>query len=157
MTVDGIEQAGAQLADVARPIVHQQQVHGLGRDLPPRGTRPLRLRLPWLYEAWDRLRRPRVTSAVPDAELGAFLRRKGLHEAQLREWRQQVLAGLDTAPARTTKQAPQSRRVKELEKELRRKEKALAEAAALLVLQKKVRAIWGEPEDEKSSYGNDKK
>jgi glycosyltransferase involved in cell wall biosynthesis len=36
---------------------------------PPVDTRALRLRLPWLYEAWDRLRRPRVTSAVPDAEL----------------------------------------------------------------------------------------
>ena len=36
---------------------------------PPVDTRALGLRLPWLYEAWDRLRRPRVTSAVPDAEL----------------------------------------------------------------------------------------
>ena len=34
------------------------------------------------------------------------------------------------------------------EKELLRKEKALAEAAALLVLQKKVQAIWGDPEDD---------
>jgi hypothetical protein len=39
-------------------------------------------------------------------------------------------------------------RIRELERELRRKEKALAETAALLVLQKKARAIWGEPEDE---------
>jgi transposase len=35
-----------------------------------------------------------------------------------------------------------------LEQELRRKEKALAEVAALLVLQKKAQAIWGDPEDE---------
>jgi Skp family chaperone for outer membrane proteins len=40
------------------------------------------------------------------------------------------------------------KRIKDLEKELQRKEKALAEAAALLVLQKKVQAIWGDPEDE---------
>jgi hypothetical protein len=36
--------------------------------------------------------------------------------------------------------------VRELERELRRKEKALAEAAALLVLRKKAAAIWGEDE-----------
>jgi len=35
-----------------------------------------------------------------------------------------------------------------LEKELNRKEKALAETAALLVLKKKAQALWGEPEDE---------
>ena len=38
--------------------------------------------------------------------------------------------------------------ISQLERELRRKEKALAEAAALLVLQKKAQAIWGDPEDE---------
>ncbi|WP_211231272.1 hypothetical protein [Halonatronum saccharophilum] len=37
---------------------------------------------------------------------------------------------------------------KKLEKELRRKEKALAETAALLVLRKKANAIWGDPEEE---------
>ena len=37
---------------------------------------------------------------------------------------------------------------RKLEKELQRKEKALAEAAALLVLSKKANAIWGDPEDE---------
>ena len=42
----------------------------------------------------------------------------------------------------------QTRKIKRLEVELRRKEKALAEAAALLILQKKVRAFWEEPEDE---------
>jgi hypothetical protein len=29
-------------------------------------------------------------AAIPDAELGAFLRTKGLHEAQLVEWRKHV-------------------------------------------------------------------
>ncbi len=38
-------------------------------------------------------------------------------------------------------------RIRELERELQRKEQALAETAALLVLRKKARAIWGEPED----------
>jgi hypothetical protein len=40
------------------------------------------------------------------------------------------------------------KKCQDLEKELRRKEKALAEAAALLVLRKKAQAIWGDEEDE---------
>ena len=40
------------------------------------------------------------------------------------------------------------RRLKKLERELARKDKALAEAAALLVLQKKVQAIWGDEDDD---------
>ena len=42
----------------------------------------------------------------------------------------------------------EQKQVKKLERELVRKDKALAEAAALLVLTKKVRAIWGDSEDE---------
>ena len=40
------------------------------------------------------------------------------------------------------------KRIRELEKDLNRKEKALAEAAALLILRKKVRAIWGSNEED---------
>ena len=43
----------------------------------------------------------------------------------------------------------QKKKIKQLEVKLRRKEKALAKAAALLVLQKKVRDLWEEPKDEK--------
>ena len=84
-------------------------------------------------------------AGLSDEELGVFLRREGLHAADLKRWRQRMLAGFD-APVRSSGPSPQSKRIKELERELRRKEKALAEAAALLVLQKKVRAIW-EDED----------
>ena len=63
-----------------------------------------------------------------------------------------VTPQVDQAQARI-----QAKQVKQLEAEVRRKDKALAETAALLVLQKKVQAIWGDPEDEKSSYGSDKK
>ena len=87
-------------------------------------------------------------AAVSDEDLGGFLRRKGLHGAQLNEWRQQVLSGLGKRPARSSKPSVDARRVKELEKELRRKDKALAETAALLVLQKKVQAIWGDGDDD---------
>ncbi len=40
------------------------------------------------------------------------------------------------------------KRIKELERDLKRKEKALVETAALLVLRKKAQAIWGDTEEE---------
>ena len=91
-------------------------------------------------------------AALPDEELGAFLRRKGLHEAHLVEWRARIMAGLET-PVRRSSRSPEAKRIRELERELRRKEKALAEVAALLVLQKKVREIWGDGEDDTKPRG----
>ncbi len=56
------------------------------------------------------------------------------------------------AEASTPEQAQENKTLrkqnKQLEREILRKDKALAEAAALLILQKKVRALWGEPEED---------
>jgi len=100
------------------------------------------------WTAQEKLNAVIEAASVPEEELGAFLRRKGLHETQLNEWRQIVLAGLGKRPGGASKKrTPEARRVRELERELARKDKALAEAAALLVLQKKARAIWGDADD----------
>jgi hypothetical protein len=93
------------------------------------------------------------TASLNEVELSEYCRGKGLYPAQISAWRDtctQANASLSAKVdrARLTTQAKQ---IKQLEAELRRKDKALAEAAALLVLQKKVRAIWEEPEDGKSS------
>ena len=81
---------------------------------------------------------------LTDQELGAFLRKEGLHQAQLDEWSAPPGAALEPAACKGTKKASaESKRIRELERELRRKEKALAEAAALLILKKKAQAIWG--------------
>jgi transposase len=53
-----------------------------------------------------------------------------------------------SAPRKSKTASEDAKRIKKLERELRRKEKALAEAAALLVLQKKVQAIWGDEDDD---------
>jgi transposase-like protein len=89
-------------------------------------------------------------AGLSDEELGAFLRRKGLHQAQLDAWRTAVVEALESKSSRPPKSSPEKRRVRELEKELRRKDKALAETAALLVLKKKAQSIWG-AEDESTS------
>lgn len=83
-----------------------------------------------------------------EEEIGVFLRKEGLHSHQLSEWRAEVLAAL--AHPRKLVRDGSAPRIRELERDLNRKDKALAEASALLILQKKVNLIWGkQSEDEK--------
>ena len=93
------------------------------------------------------------SASLNEVELGEYCRRKGLYAQQISAWRDSCLqANALAAPkADRTQLKAQSKHIKQLESELRRKEKALAEAAALLILQKKVRDLWSEPEDGKSS------
>ena len=86
---------------------------------------------------------------LSEEERGKFLRGKGLHEAHVARWKKEVLEGLKLKPFAGGKKDPQRKRIAALEKELRRKEAALAEVAALLVLKKKADAVWGELGDEK--------
>lgn len=114
---------------------------------PPR--RPMPAKRPQDWSAEEKLQALIEAAAVPEAERGGFLRRQGLHAAQLQEWRQQVLSGLQGRSSRRSKKpTAEARRLRELERELARKDRALAEAAALLVLKKKVRAIWGDEDDD---------
>lgn len=86
-------------------------------------------------------------AGLSEGELGVLLRSKGIPSALLEEWRHQALTGL-----RGTQQigatVAGSKRIKDLERELRRKDKALAEAAALIILQKKVREALADEDDD---------
>ena len=84
--------------------------------------------------------------ALPAEKRGEYLRQNGLHEEHINEWRKYIDDALSSSqkPSRSADQ----KRIKELEKELRRKDKALAEASALLILKKKADLIWGTVEDE---------
>jgi transposase len=88
-------------------------------------------------------------SGVADADLGLWLRRKGLKEEHLRQWQAALgeRAVAIFAPREQRASAEDRKRIKVLERELRRKEKALAETAALLVLQGKMEALWAEEDD----------
>lgn len=103
--------------------------------------------------AAEKLRLVIAAEHLEGSELGMFLRQQGLHQAELTQWKQAMLGAVDAKPnsvGRAKGKQPMSRaakaRIKQLERELTRKEKALAEAAALLILQKKVQALWGEEE-----------
>ena len=89
--------------------------------------------------------------ALPVQERGAYLRSSGLHEEHLTEWRSQVEEAF--APQKKSlcdrrELTAEKNKVKQLEREIKRKDKALAEVSALLVLKKKADLIWGSEEDE---------
>lgn len=116
---------------------------------PEAPRRPMPGKRPQDWSAEEKLQVLVAAAAVPEAQLGGFLRRQGLHAAQLQDWRQQVLSALQPSAARRAKTpSPEARRLRELERELARKDQALAEAAVLLVLKKKARAIWGDEDDD---------
>jgi len=92
------------------------------------------------------------TSSFTETELGEYCRRKGIYVDEVKAWRDQCLKA-NQATAEDPKELKESLKAekelnKKLERELRYKEKALAETAALLVLRKKANAIWGDPEEE---------
>ena len=89
-----------------------------------------------------------ATAAMDEATRSAWSRERGLYPAELDAWKQDAIAGLGEPRAASAVEARQDRRrVKELERELHRKDKALAETAALLVLSKKLAAVFNDGED----------
>lgn len=82
-------------------------------------------------------------AALSGEQLGAFLRQRGLTQDTLALWQRQLSDSL-AQPKHRPESRAQRLKVKKLEKEIARKDKALAEAAALLLLQKKVQQIWGD-------------
>jgi len=96
---------------------------------------------------WTSKEKLRVVSesllATSDEKIGLLLRKEGLHSHQLDGWQAQILASLEPVTKRSGAKDERDERIKTLEKDLQRKDKALAEASALLILQKKVNLIWG--------------
>ena len=105
--------------------------------------------------AAEKLRLVKEAAELPEEELGAFLRRNGLHEAQLEEWRHKVeeaaLGALEKSKKGRRQASPEAKRIRELERELNRKDKALAEVTALLALKKKLEALLGDGDDDTPS------
>ena len=112
-----------------------------GRLLPDANASP---------EGWtsrDKLAAVIETASMNAADLGEYCRRRGIYPEQLSVWREACERANDwerAATSRITRETKDDKkRIKELERDLARKEKALAEAAALMLLRKKAEAIWG--------------
>ncbi|MEM5433270.1 conserved protein of unknown function (plasmid) [Cupriavidus taiwanensis] len=93
------------------------------------------------------------TAPLSEAELSEYCRRKGIQPEQIRQWRAACEQANAKAPPRAgmaqlREEAVAKKRIRDLERELKRKDAALAETAALLVLRKKAEAIWGRDEED---------
>ena len=95
------------------------------------------------------------TAGLIATALGGYCRERGLFPEQVDRWRQAaqdanaqpLLTMADQKDLQKRHQEDQ-REIKRLQQELRRKDKALAEAAALLIASKKIQAFWGEDGDD---------
>lgn len=123
----------------------RSEARGKGQLLPDADTGP---------EGWssrDKFAAVLEAAALNEADLSEYCRTRGLYPAQITAWRAACEQANDWNRASTARlgQATKEdrKRVKNLERDLARKEKALAETAALLVLRKKASAIWGGDED----------
>ena len=85
------------------------------------------------------------TAPLSELELGEYCRKKGIYTHDIQMWKDEIIQNLSGQKAGNLEDKKQAKkdkdRIKSLEKELRRKDKALAETAALLVLRKKLQAL----------------
>lgn len=91
------------------------------------------------------------TAAMNEMQLSEYCRSKGLYTEQIERWKTAALSGYQhneqVEKEKARNRLDDKKKIRQLESELRRKEKALAETAALLVLSKKCEAIWGDEEN----------
>ncbi len=97
--------------------------------IPGMSNPPKQEKSPHRWSAEERWRVILEASSLSDDELGAFLRRKGLHVSQLEEWRKSAMESLAVQKSKRRVMSKEMKRIRELEKELRRKDKALAEVS----------------------------
>jgi transposase-like protein len=125
----------------------------------PEDKSPITPKSPKSWSAEEKYRVVVEASTIAEADLGEFLRKRGLHAAQLEEWRRVAAAGAKGAlsPGKNPRRGQSKidfRKIRELERELLRKDRALAEMAALIALKKKVELLWGD-EDESTPRKNE--
>jgi len=87
------------------------------------------------------------TASMNEAEIGVYCREKGLYPEQIAQWRLDCIAGASSQSHDKQPLRAANNEIKRLKRQVNRKDKALAESAALLVLSKKFQALW---EDEES-------
>lgn len=101
----------------------------------------------------DKFRVVMETAAMSQAERSEYCRQHGLHPEQVDQWKNTCMGAFGQSKqqlkAEKKEEKLQRNKIKRLERELNRKDKALAEAAALLTLSKKVRAMWGQENEDK--------
>ena len=143
---DGIRQL-SQEEGISEATLHKwrAEARGKGQLLPDADVGPHG------WSSRDKFAAVLESAAMNEAELAEYCRKRGFYPAQVMAWRSACEQANDWDRASTARlgQATkeEKKRIKDLERELARKDRALAETAALLVLRKKASAIWGGGED----------
>lgn len=140
------EQTGISHSTLSKWLREAGTVRGMTEKGEPGESPPARRPQEWSAE--EKWRALIETHELEGESLGEYLRRSGLHREQLDQWRADAREALESRATRRRGGASESKRIKELERELRKKDKALAETAALLVLRKKLNALWGDEADD---------
>ena len=103
------------------------------------------------WTAEDKLAVIIESASFNEVQLSEYCRSKGLFKKQVNQWKVEALSGYrksaQTKKLQSRQRLEDKKKIQKLERELQRKEKALAETAALLVLSKKCEAIWGVNEE----------
>ena len=123
----------------------RKQARAEGRLLPDDSPDP---------EGWsshDKFNAVLEAAALSEAELAEYCRSRGLYPEQIQRWRASCEQANDANDARSRRDSEtvkaERKRNRQLEGELKRKDAALAETAALLTLRKKAHAIWGDADE----------
>lgn len=91
------------------------------------------------------------TASLSETELGTYCREKGLYPEQVQRWKEACLQGAgmqeNRDKAAQKQQRDDRRTIKKLKADVRRKDRVLAETTSLLVLSKKLEALYGEAPD----------
>lgn len=95
------------------------------------------------------------SQGLSDEDLGIFLRKKGLHSTDLAEIKADLKSALSKSgskkpgrPKKDLELQKSQEEVKKLRRDIRRKDKVLAEQAAIIILKKKVQDLWGDEEED---------
>lgn len=103
------------------------------------------------WSTQDKFQMVLETAMLSEVELAEYCRSRGIYVEQIEAWRNACMQANGGVAQETTRLQREvrdkEREIKSLQKDLRHKEAALAETAALLVLRKKAHAIWGDRED----------
>ena len=99
----------------------------------------------------SRLKHVLATANLEETAIGAYCRAHGIYSFQLTQWQEELMSG--SSDKKKSNQNNDEIKVlraenKRLKQDLRRKETALAESSALLILKKKADLIWGDHEDD---------
>ena len=134
--------------DIPEQTLHawKRKVRASGRAIPAGETSAER------WSTKDKFLIVVESAAMNTIELAEYCRAKGLYVEQVVAWRDacmQANGGVAEEASRLNKTLKdKDKELRVLSTELRRKDAALAETAALLVLRKKAQAIWGDPGEE---------